>query len=112
MRLLFDHNLSPRLVQHLADVFPDASHVALIGLERATDEQVWLYARAQGCTIVTKDADFNDLSVLHGFPPKVIWLRIGNCTTREIAAVLRRHHTTILAFEADPAAGTLALLRA
>jgi predicted nuclease of predicted toxin-antitoxin system len=81
MKLLFDHNLSPRLLTRLADIFPDASHVALVGLERASDEIVWAHAQAHGHIIVTKDADFSDFSVLRGFPPKVIWIRIGNCTT-------------------------------
>ena len=60
MKLLFDHNLSPRLVARLADVLPDASHVALAGLDRATDQQVWEFAREHGYTIVTKDTDFGD----------------------------------------------------
>jgi predicted nuclease of predicted toxin-antitoxin system len=111
MKLLFDHNLSPRLVARLADLFPDASHVALAGLDRASDEQVWEYARAHGYAIVTKDADFSELSLLRGFPPRVIRLRIGNCTTAQIEGLLRRYHETIAAFGSDPEAGTLELLR-
>ncbi len=71
MKLLFDHNLSPRLVSRLADLYPDASHTSLTGLDRATDNAVWLYAQAHAYVIVTKDADFNDVSVLRGFPPMV-----------------------------------------
>jgi predicted nuclease of predicted toxin-antitoxin system len=110
VRLLFDNNLSPRLPHHLADVYPDASHVALVGLERAADDDVWRYAREHDFTIVTKDADFGDLSVLHGFPPGVIWLRIGNCSTAEIEDLLRKSHTTLQAFEAESATGLLTLL--
>jgi predicted nuclease of predicted toxin-antitoxin system len=105
--LLFDHNLSVRLVAQLADLFPDARHVAQLGLERATDEQIWSYAATHGCTIVTKDSDFSDLSVLRGTPPQVIWLRLGNCTTAEIEALLRRHGDTIRTFLASQSAGTL-----
>jgi predicted nuclease of predicted toxin-antitoxin system len=112
MKLLLDHNLWPRLLTDLADIFRDSTHVALVGLDRASDESVWAYAHAEECMIVTKDADFSDLSILRGFPPKVIWLRIGNCTTDQIAALLRRHHATIAAFAADPEAGMLALLPA
>jgi predicted nuclease of predicted toxin-antitoxin system len=109
MRLLLDHNLSRRLLARLADIFPDATHVALIGLERANDDAVWTYALTHDCVIVTKDADFSELSVRRGSPPKVIWLRIGNCTTDQIAAMLRHHHHTIVAFQADPDAGILSL---
>jgi predicted nuclease of predicted toxin-antitoxin system len=90
MKLLCDHNISPHILGRLADIYPDATHVALVGLERATDPTIWEYTQANGCIIVTKDADFSDLSTLRGFPPKVIWLRTGNCTTSEIEALLRR----------------------
>ena len=64
MRLLFDHNLSVRLIARLADLFPGASHVALADLERASDEQVWEYARMHDYTIVTKDAEAGTLELL------------------------------------------------
>ena len=108
-RLLLDHNLSPRLVERLADLYPGASHVALVGLERATDAEVWAYAGAHGCVIVTKDSDFNDAAVVWGGPPKVVWLRLGNCTTDDVERVLRRGYVALLEFVADPAAGVLAL---
>jgi predicted nuclease of predicted toxin-antitoxin system len=107
--LLFDQNLSPRLTERLVDVFPGASHVSLCGLERATDDDVWSYARANGFTIVTKDADFGDLGVIRGFPPKVVWLRLGNCTTRQIEAVLRAQALAIQALMTDPTVGVLAI---
>ena len=80
MRLLLDNNLSPRLVQRLEDIFPETNHVALLGLDQATDTVVWDTAQEQGYTLISKDSDFNDLLMAKGFPPKVIWLRIGNCT--------------------------------
>ncbi|MFN8633968.1 MAG: DUF5615 family PIN-like protein [Chloroflexota bacterium] len=110
MRLLFDHNLSPRLPRQLADVYPDASHVARVGLERASDDVVWRYARDHGYTIVTKDSDFSDLSVLHGFPPRVVWLRIGNCSVADIEHLLRRSRTTLEAFEVESVTGLLTLI--
>jgi predicted nuclease of predicted toxin-antitoxin system len=69
--------LSPRLVNRLADLYPDANHTSFAGLDRATDIEIWQYAQAQGYIIVTKDSDFNDVSVLRRFPPKVIWMRLG-----------------------------------
>lgn len=110
MILLFDHNLSARLVEKLGDAFPDALHVALVGLERASDDLVWNYARAHNCIIVTKDSDFNDLGMLRGFPPKVIWLQVGNGTTVEIENILRSNMTAITAFARDPEATILSLV--
>jgi predicted nuclease of predicted toxin-antitoxin system len=109
MRLLLDHNLSPRLVDRLVEVWPGSSHVFRLGLDRAPDLGVWQYARENSFVIVTKDSDFNDLSVLHGFPPKVIWLRLGNCTTGDVERTLRRGHEAITAFISDPALGVLEL---
>ena len=107
MKLLFDHNLSPRLVARLSDLYPDASHVSLVHLDQASDAQVWAYAQANGCLIVTKDSDFNDLAVLRGPPPKVVWLRLGNCTTSDVERALRNAHQAIADFAADPVASVL-----
>lgn len=93
--LLFDHNLSPRLVIRLRDVFPEAEHVAGAGLAEASDADVWRYAREAALTIVTKDSDFNDLAVLTGPPPHVVWIRRGNCSTDEIEALMRDHAPSI-----------------
>ena len=109
MRLLFDHNLSPRLVDRLADLYPGASHVFLSDLDRASDLDVWRYARERDLVIVTKDSDFNDLSVLQGSPPKVIWVRLGNCSTSDVERALRRGLDAISAFSKDPALGVLEL---
>ena len=110
MKLLFDQNLSPRLVIQLVDVFPDSQLVFQLGLDRASDDDIWTYASDHEFIIVTKDADFSELSALRGFPPQVLWLCLGNCTTAEIEALLRRHQTTIQQLFNDPEAGTLALL--
>ncbi len=109
MRLLLDHNLSPRLVEAIAGAFPGAMHVARVGLARADDAQVWAYAKEHAFCIVTKDSDFSDLSALRGAPPKVIWLRIGNCTTDESLQALLRGGPTIASFLRDPASGLLVL---
>ena len=109
MRLLFDHNLSPRLIDRLKDVCSNTSHVSLLGMDRDSDEIIWLYAKTNGYIIVTKDSDFNDLSILHGFPPKVIWLQIGNCTTSDIEKLLRNYYDIIAEFESDRNSGILLL---
>lgn len=88
MKLLFDENLSPRLVLATSDLFPGSRHIEDCGLLAATDNEVWHYALTNGFTIVTKDSDFAEMSRLLGSPPKVIWLRIGNCTTSRAEFVL------------------------
>jgi predicted nuclease of predicted toxin-antitoxin system len=98
MRLLFDHHLSRKLVGRLENQFPDSSHVAFHRLADAEDVDIWDFAGREGYTIVTKDSDFNDLSALCGAPPKVIWVRIGNCTTAEAETVLRRYAHAIANF--------------
>ena len=101
MKLLFDHNLSYKLVGRLADLFPESTHVRHVDLHEADDRTVWEYARVNGLAIVSKDEDFHHLSFLYGAPPKVVWVRLGNCTTAAIEQALRRHYTDLLNFDAN-----------
>lgn len=89
VKLLYDENLAPGLVEELADIFPGSLHIREVGLKAAPDPVVWAYAARAGYVIVSKDADFRQRSFLYGHPPKVIWIRLGNCSTREIAKLLR-----------------------
>jgi len=109
VKLLFDQNLSPKLVGRLDDLFPGSRHVQSEGLDRSNDGQVWEHARVNGFAVVTKDEDYNDLSVVRGSPPRVIWLQVGNCTTAEVEALFRARFTDIKAFEEDPSLSTLVL---
>lgn len=81
MKLFFDHHLAPKLVKRLSDLYPDSAHVYQIGLDQVADPVIWEHARTNDFVIVTKDADFTDLSVLRGFPPKVIWRKLGHYKT-------------------------------
>ena len=89
MKLLFDENLSPKLVTTLEDVFPDSRHVDRVGLGGATDTEVWNFACEHGLALISKDSDFYDRSLLKGHPPKVIWIKRGNCTNKQIELILR-----------------------
>lgn len=109
MRLLLDQNLSPRLLDLLADLYPDSTHVRREGLASAEDEAVWRYAAEHGLVIVSKDADFHQRSFLYGHPPKVVWIRRGNCSTDEIAAILRAHQADLIAFAEAEQVAFLAL---
>jgi predicted nuclease of predicted toxin-antitoxin system len=89
VKLLFDENLSSRLPALLADVYPESAHVHHCGLGSGDDSAIWQYAKKNGYTIVSKDSDFQESSVLHGHPPKLIWLRAANCSSDEIEDLLR-----------------------
>lgn len=109
MKLLFDHNLSPRLAKSLADIYPDSNHVYPLGLDRVDDKEIWEYARREHFLIVTKDADFSDLCMLLGFPPKIIWVRRGNGQTSAVEAILRHHYTDVEVLAKDIIVGVLML---
>ena len=110
MKLLFDHHLSRKLVRRLEDLFPSSSHVAFHNLSAAADVDIWTLAAREGYAIVTKNSDFNDLSALHGAPPKVIWVRIGNCTTAEVESILRGHANAIEQFLAHATEAILEII--
>jgi predicted nuclease of predicted toxin-antitoxin system len=109
VRLLFDENVSPRLCGALQDLYPDSLHVRNVGLDAAGDGDVWSYASANGFAVVTKDADFRQRSFLFGPPPKVIWLRLGNGSTKAIEALMRRRAESVADFLLDDEKAFLAL---
>jgi predicted nuclease of predicted toxin-antitoxin system len=108
-RLLFDENLAGSLVTALSDLYPGSAHVSVVGLAATRDRAVWAYAAANGFVLVTKDDDFHRLSVLLGAPPKVIWIGLGNCSTADVARLLRSRHEEIAQFVEHAEATFLAL---
>ncbi|MEG3897858.1 MULTISPECIES: DUF5615 family PIN-like protein [unclassified Microcoleus] len=109
VKLLFDQNLSRKLVTQLADIFPDSSHVQFHNLTETDDSEIWDFAKAQGFCIVTQDADFAERSRLYGAPPKVIWLRCGNAPTSNVEAIFRSGVETIQEFMGNTALDCLEL---
>ena len=101
MRLLFDQNLSRHLNRLLEDLYPDSLHLRDIKLESGPDNLVWEHAKSNALVIVTKDSDFVQLSARLGHPPKVIWLRLGNVSTRDVASLLRHRYEDISFFCQD-----------
>ena len=97
-KLLFDNNISHRVIARISDVFPDANHVMLENLDEVSDTKVWMFARSHNYTIVTKDSDFNDMAIHKGIPPKIIWLKLGNCKVSEIENILRENEEAIKEF--------------
>lgn len=109
MTLLFDENLSPKLPWLLASLFPGSVHVRECGLKGFPDEDIWEFARDNEFTIVSKDSDFHQRSLLYGHPPKLVWLRIGNCTRDNLVSLLAAHEQDIRTFNVDPNESVLVL---
>ena len=109
MKLLFDENLSRRLVRELADIYPDSVHVEDVGLLGARDGEIWGFAAEHGFLLMSKDTDFYDRSVLYGAPPKLLWLRIGNASVRDTAALLRDNYIIVRHFHDESESPFLAL---
>jgi len=112
MKLLFDENVSPRLVGLLVDEYPGSRHVRDAGLKGAADSRIWDYARDHGYTIVSKDDDFRQRSFVEGAPPKIVWLQVGNAGTSAIASLLQDEAPRLHAFEAEDESSLLILPRA
>jgi predicted nuclease of predicted toxin-antitoxin system len=111
VKLLFDENLSRKLVVRLAKLYPESAHLVEFGLLASPDRDVWEYAKAKDFIIVSTDSDFYALATTIGPPPKVVWLRRWTHPTRDAEHVLRRHAIRITEFAADPELGVLVLDR-
>ena len=101
MKLLFDENISFRLVNKLVNEFPGSSHVKFHNLLNTEDKLVREFALQNEYTIVTNDSDFNDLLIIYGFPPKIIWIKTGNKSTENIANLLILNKVQIVDFIND-----------
>ncbi len=110
MRLLFDQNISFRIIAKINLNFPEAKQVRQLGIENYSDIEIWKFARENEYTIVTFDGDFYDLSNLKGFPPKIIWLRFGNTKTDFIADIINSRNSIIKDFVSSPEYSEIACL--
>jgi predicted nuclease of predicted toxin-antitoxin system len=110
VKLLFDENLSYRLVAAVGDTYPGSAHVRDLGLEGAADRLIWEAAAEGGYLLTSKDTDFYQRSLVHGAPPKVIWLRVGNGSTSTITSLLRERYMLIRRFSEDAQATFLPLI--
>ncbi len=109
VKLLLDENLSDRVVPQILDLYPGSTHVKSHDLIRSDDVLIWTFARQHGYSIVSNDDDFHQRSLVFGHPPKLVFLRIGNCPTNQITELLRDNQGLLLAFESDPTASILVL---
>ena len=109
MKLLLDENLSDRVVPQILDLYPDSAHVKSHCLIHTDDVLIWSFAQQHGYTIVSKDADFHQRSLVFGHPPKLVFLRVGNCPTSRITQLLRSNYVLLSAFDSDPNTSILVL---
>ncbi len=111
MKFLFDQNISHRILDKLPDHSKESTSVKKEKLVNATDLTIWEYAKSHNFVIVTQDSDFNDLTTLYGFPPKIIWIRSGNLNTDEIADLLKANISSIQTFLDDKDLGCFEIIR-
>jgi predicted nuclease of predicted toxin-antitoxin system len=111
VKLLFDHHLSPSLVDRLADLFPGSAHVWNLSLHDAPDETVWRYAGGHDFTVVSKDADFSEISMQIGHPPKLVWLKIKNWSTDQVEELIRSRYSRIVELPGATERGILVLFK-
>jgi len=110
MRFLFDQNISHRILDKLPELFGETASVKKEGLINASDLTIWEFARQENYVIITQDSDFNDLTALNGFPPKIIWIRSGNLKTDEIADLLVKNQSSIQDFLNNAELGCLEII--
>lgn len=108
MKLLLDENLSDRVVPSILDLYPDSTHVKSLGFMHTDDVLIWSFAQQHGYTLVSKDADFHQRSLVFGHPPKLVFLRVGNCSTSRITQ-LCANYVLLSAFDVDPDTSILVL---
>lgn len=108
--LLFDQNISFRVIARIQEQFPGSKHIKDLGLMGQKDSNIWNAAKQHNLTIVTFDSDFIDLANMKGHPPKILWLRIGNTSTKGVAEKLIEKSSFILDFLQDPKLEDIACL--
>jgi predicted nuclease of predicted toxin-antitoxin system len=112
MKLLFDQNISFRILKKISETYSGSSHVKIEGLKNASDLEIWEYAKLHQFIIVTQDSDFNDIFFLKGFPPKILWFRTGNLPTDELSFILQNQQSDILDFGNNDELGCLEFSKA
>lgn len=111
MKLLFDQNISFRILNFLPEKYEGSTTVKHEDLINALDVDIWKFAKENGFTIVTQDSDFNDLNFLYGFPPKIIWIRTGNLKTQTIADILIDYSEEIEKFIHEDTLGCFEIIK-
>jgi len=112
VKLLFDQNISPKILKKLPDDFTECKQIRFVGLENASDFEIFEYAKTNGFAVVTFDSDFVDLNALRGTPPKIIYLNTGNLTTQSVSELILNNLLTIQHYLNSETDDILELLKA
>jgi predicted nuclease of predicted toxin-antitoxin system len=107
MKLLFDQNISHRILKNLPETYSGSSHIIAEGLINTSDFTICEYAKLHQFIIVTQDSDFNDIYLLKGFPPKILWFQTGNLRTNDLAIILKNQQNEIVNFHNNEELGCL-----
>lgn len=99
--LLFDENISYRIVKRILHLFPGSQPAKRLKLEAKEDGLIWETAKANGLTIITYDEDYESLNQLRGWPPKVILIRSGNLSNNQVVEMLEINFDAISDFLLD-----------
>ncbi len=88
MKFIVDNQLPIALARFLASRGCDCQHVAEIGLERASDAEIWRFATTHGGVVIGKDEDFLYFANRPQTKARFLWIRLGNCRTHALLAAI------------------------
>lgn len=111
MKLLFDQNISHRILKLLPEQFAGSTSIKKEELINTSDLEIWEFAKRNNYFIVTQDSDFDALNTLFGFPPKIIWIRSGNLKTKDILDILIEYYSDLVKFESDIELGCFEIIK-
>lgn len=112
MKLLFDQNISPRILKNLPTELSECQQVRFVGLQDSSDLEIFQFARKETFAIVTFDSDFVDLNALYGAPPKIVYLNTGNLSTKNISELITRNIEAIRSYLDSESDDILELIKA
>jgi len=111
MKLLFDQNISHKVLKYLSADFSNSTTIKKEILLNANDRAILMFAKKNDFTIVTHDSDFHELISILGFPPKVIWFRVGNLSTQSIANLLNTNYNKLETFNMNNSLGVFQFIK-
>jgi predicted nuclease of predicted toxin-antitoxin system len=112
MKILIDQNISYRIMAMIQNELWQVEHIKNHDLVNANDFEIFMFARQNKYeAILTLDEDFQLLQLVHEQPPKIIWIRIGNCSTKKLAETIKTNTSTIQYFLDDTLSDCLELFK-
>lgn len=89
MKIVIDQNISFRIIPHINHLFTEIIHIRTLGWTDAPDIVIFRNAKQQDFdAILTLDEDFDNIILENSPPPKILWLRVRNCTTNHLAKII------------------------